>query len=590
MLDKVVVLAGLLLAPLTASRLAAAEEPAMLIVDFGRDIQTAQGGFFRCVGGGPDQIVDRLTVVGEPAIEAWHLQLRTDAPADGIGALIPLFDETKTSHKHSIRLSHQRQLCLRIIGNLGERRLRCAMILANNPESAGTTLGVIQPAQLDALHWREVRLPLSSLRANDKQVRFIRITAEGPGEAWFAIDAMGVSPDGLPLVVSEATQQEVHSLDSALWVWQTEEILAERRRVEQLLDFCSQEGITVLFCQLPYSYDRGIARLRLADKQRRFLEAASAQGIAIHALDGAPHYVLPENHARMRQVLETLARFNEDGAPTQRYLALHLDNEPYLLEGWHDESQQRDILANYIALNRNLSDRANEVGLEFGVDIPFWWDERRPKGQPKYTFNSVGGAHSVLEALFPLVQNVGVMSYRDRVTGPNGVVRHCQDEFELGVQHGVDVFAAVELGTGKDVEARTSLGAYSTEYFVGQLETLERVVPFHLTHELISLYMFSSSFHAAPRTPWRCMQFSMPLWSTTSKAFEVSMKVMCSSLFVSFASAISSVMINAAQVGEFPLVKPNWEQHWTGSSFDLMFCSRCFSMILPTIEVMVIRR
>ena len=68
------------------------------------------------------------------------------------------------------------------------------------------------------------------------------------------------------------------------------------------------------------------------------------------------------------------------------------------------------------------------------------------------------------------------------------------------------------------------------------------------------------------------------------------MKVMCSSLFVSFASAISSVMINMAQVGEFPLVKPNWEQHWTGSSFDLMFCSRCFSMILPTIEVMVIRR
>ena len=86
------------------------------------------------------------------------------------------------------------------------------------------------------------------------------------------------------------------------------------------------------------------------------------------------------------------------------------------------------------------------------------------------------------------------------------------------------------------------------------------------------------------------MQFSMPLWSTTSNAFNVSINVMCSSLFEAFASAISSVIINAAQVREFPFVKPNWARDWTGSSFGLMCCSRCFSMILPTIEVMVLHR
>ena len=68
------------------------------------------------------------------------------------------------------------------------------------------------------------------------------------------------------------------------------------------------------------------------------------------------------------------------------------------------------------------------------------------------------------------------MSYRRRVTGPNGVVFHCLNEFELGEKLGVDVFASMELGTGDDVEEGTTFGAYPWPYFRGQLATLERIL------------------------------------------------------------------------------------------------------------------
>ena len=58
------------------------------------------------------------------------------------------------------------------------------------------------------------------------------------------------------------------------------------------------------------------------------------------------------------------------------------------------------------------------------------------------------------------VDNVGVMSYRPRATGSNGIIACCQTEFDLGARNGVEVFASVETGGGSDVERGTSFFPY----------------------------------------------------------------------------------------------------------------------------------
>jgi hypothetical protein len=114
--------------------------------------------------------------------------------------------------------------------------------------------------------------------------------------------------------------------------------------------------------------------------------------------------------------------------------------------------------------------------MAFGVDIPFWWDKRDANGEPAFMVKSGEGRIPLLEALFPLIDNAGIMSYRERVTGPNGVLGCAAGEFELGNRYHVDVLAAVETGTGPDVEQGITFGVYPYAYFQSQWKTLKRAL------------------------------------------------------------------------------------------------------------------
>ena len=453
-----------------------AEQGAVAIADFGTSIQTDQNSFFRCFGGQPDQIADQLKVLGSPKAGAWHIRLFDDAPTSKIGVLIPLFDERGTTRRAPIRIDSEQQFAIRILGELGDRQLHIEIVPTRNPENAGRKIGAVRSSQLDTRQWCNIQFPFGAASLDGTPVGFIRIVANGGGAAWFAIDSVGlIRRTGQP-IVSKRKASEAHSLRTALWVWRTDELLRDRRQVDKLLDTCSKQGITDLFCQVHYTYEGGVVRLLLADEQRQLNAVAAARGIAVHALDGAPQYALSENHDRMFLLLDALGSLNARATPEERYHAIHLDNEPYLLADWRLEAERREIIAQYIALNRKLSAQAKSLGFEYGVDIPFWWDAHDRDGVAKFVYETEAGKEPILEALFPLLDNVGIMSYRDRVTGPNGLVAHCLEEFTLGQKFGVDVFAAVELGVGEEVERGTTFGVYPWSYFHSQLATLENIL------------------------------------------------------------------------------------------------------------------
>src|SRR3989304_3261802 len=163
------------------------------VADFGASIQTAHGGFFRSFGGTPNQVADRLTTIGEPAADAWRIDLTAKAPASGAGALIPLFDERAPGTAAQRRIIPGWNLCLRMVGALSNRRLQIEIVSGTNSKAVGRAVGTVGDRQLNNRSWQTIRLPIPRRAGLDQRGGFIRIVGEGNGPAWFAIAAIVLS-------------------------------------------------------------------------------------------------------------------------------------------------------------------------------------------------------------------------------------------------------------------------------------------------------------------------------------------------------------------------------------------------------------
>ena len=471
-MSKVVAMAALLLgliAQQTQGREASAPGE-ILVVDFDASVRTEQGHFFDIVGGRPDVVRDRLATFGDPPRSAWRGDILRDAGDREISLVIPA-DSTATG---PIEASGKTTLTLGIIGDLGDRRLSVEVAAKPDSTSADSPalIGMIAADQLDASRWQVIRLPVPEGLSSSSSA--IRLVLKGPGPAWLAIDAIAFDSNESGSRATERISPEPHELRQCLWVWNTDRILGSSDETDALLNFAKVQGFTDLFVQVIYKYRDGAIALGMADRQRAFNARAAKLGVRVHALDGHPQYVLRPNHARMVALVEALSAFNRQAAPAERYHGVHLDNEPYVLPEWQSPDTRQDLIDSYIGLNRQLSVAARHGKLEYGVDIPFWWDRTTAAGAPEFRLTGDGGK-PLLDALFALVDNVGVMSYRPRVTGSNGIIACCETEFDLGRRTGVDVFASVETGGGSDVEDGTSFAPYPREHFMQQLESLRRI-------------------------------------------------------------------------------------------------------------------
>ena len=456
----------------------ASAAPVIDVADFEGPARTAQGGWFHCFGAKPDRLADRLVTLGEPPSGAWRVDVANGAPAEGVGAVLPLFDQREGVAPRPLDVSTCPNVQLRLLGRLGQRRLRVEVVSGPvlAPERRGARLTTLDAAQLDEQRWSTHVWPLPTEDVDRTQVGALRFWLEGEGAAWIAVDAVRFQAADAPAADAPVQCAKTHPLRQAIWVWETAQALTEAAERDRLVAFCTRHGLTDVFLQIPYEYDGGRVRLRLVDEQRALNTAAARAGITVHALDGSPRYVLAANHPRMLALVDALAEFNRDGPTEGRYRAVHLDNEPYVLDEWRDPAAQPKVIADFVALNRALRPRANAADMQYGIDIPFWFDATEASGQPKFVVQTEAGPVPLLEALFPHVQNVGIMSYRERVTGPNGVVACCATEFALGVRFNVEVLASVELGTGPKVEKGITFGVYPLAYFDGQLDTLRRAL------------------------------------------------------------------------------------------------------------------
>ena len=454
------------------------------VIDFDRGAMTAQHGLVFSVGDRPDKVNDRLHAAGEPRRACWQINVADDAPSEGACGFIPLFDNRSGNRPRNLLDASTAQFVhLSLIGDLGKRSLKIDVVpgIVTAAERWGATAGVLSGIDINDSEWKDTKVSLDLEGLDKTQLGSIRLTLSGEGPAWVAVSDVWFSA-GADTARPNAYAAEVpagHPLRRATWVWYTREIIADSAQSAELLRFCTAHQITDIFLQIPYQYEDGVVTLEMPDALRAFNVAAHRVGITVHALDGRPEFILERNHDRMFRFVEAIAKFNAAGDADGRYSAIHLDNEPYVMEGWRNDAERKTIIHDYVKLNRELSRRIHDANMRFGVDIPFWWDDIDSDGNPKFTAPAPsGGQMPLIDAVFDCMDNVGIMSYRERATGPNGVIGCCATEFDLGVRKNVGVFASVELGTGPNVEPGITFGVFPMQYFNAQLETLTRALAY----------------------------------------------------------------------------------------------------------------
>jgi hypothetical protein len=241
--------------------------------------------------------------------------------------------------------------------------------------------------------------------------------------------------------------------------------LGDNEEAESLLQFCRRQQIGTLWMQL--LYDMKPARsvglrpdrdgpveladmrctIRRQDELRHFLKRAHSLQIAVHALDGYPEFAQRAYHGTPLAIVDAVLAFNRQSLPQQRFDGVHFDNEPYLLLGWHDKGTRERILCEFLELNVECQRRVrSEPGLQFGVDIPFWWqtkDEVHGGCVGDVTYHGVRKAASyhVIDQL----DNVGVMDYRDSADGADGMIAHARDLVAYADQaNGANIWLGVE--------------------------------------------------------------------------------------------------------------------------------------------------
>ncbi len=445
--------------------------------DFAAD--WTSGSAFGVHRGSPSEIRDSLHSSGgqngAPGgidnVPGWQIDVFANAPDDGLIARIAI-DELFPMFTSGYRGGGE--IILSVPAITGERSIRFG--LDRRGDRASMPPETIVDLSTDSSARASSRIVMKVPRVLPNEEPYEHLTVEFAGTGAARVTLREIQLRGVQLTdVSETINRKAKSPTThrkCMWAWHFDKYLASSQSRQALADFCARHGITDLFLKTPYTFENGLVALTHIDELRELLAALSVVHVRTHALDGHAEFVLKENHNRVLGFVDAIAKFNAESAPTIRFTGVHLDNEPYLLEAWRNKSTRDAVHQNYFDLNVAASKSCRSHKLEFGLDVPFWFDSTDERGRYLYWINRGAGRTPLIEAIIALADNVAIMSYRERVLGAGCVIDCCAKEFVLGDQYGTDVFASVELGMGKNVEVGTSLGRFDRAYVRSQLSTL----------------------------------------------------------------------------------------------------------------------
>lgn len=447
---------------------AMAREALQLVDDFNHDVQNALRGYCGVFQRAPSQAsLLRVSDVARGAAGR-SLRVRADRQPEGFcGVWMHLFDMRAAEPTYFDARAH-RYLSFWVRGAHGGEDF--VIKLADREwiiKEDSLPLGRVSqflPGGVTT-KWREVLVPLlPHPRLNPAMLGGVVLEFDVPGQQTVYIDDLcfKANPKAMAPQARLSRRPATSRRPRAMWVWSTERLVSDRDECAQLVKFCQSQNIGQLWMQLPYSREETVpshpaetksaaAKVRcvitLQEELRALLEQAHQGGIRIHALDGAPEFAQKEMHHIPLAVVDAVIEFNRRSPASQRFAGVHFDNEPYLLPGWRLPERRETILQEFLDLNAECQRRIREApGLEFGVDIPFWWNATDPAtGRPVAEVAYGGKRQAASLHCIDLLDNVGVMNYRDSADGADGMIAHGRQLLSYADQAGrAKVYMGVE--------------------------------------------------------------------------------------------------------------------------------------------------
>lgn len=287
---------------------------------------------------------------------------------------------------------------------------------------------------------------------------------------------------------------------AAMWVYETGKIMKSKDEQAALFTFCQKRDITDLFWQVHFVAQEG-GQFALSDVEitRAFLREAAKHRMRIHALAGDPAHALTRNHVKVLARVDELVRFNAAAEKDERFVGLHLDIEPHGLPEWKvaDNEQKCEILAQFVEVNAKAVERLRATAPEliYGTDIVFWLDKVRDDGSAAYPVKHRGMVKDAAKHLLDIVDNVGIMSYRDHVEGKNGILSLVSKTIAYADTTKGKAYVGVKMANiGPSFE---SYFGKSEEEMQADLKQLEESLGGHRSYAGIAYFMYEA-FRAMP--------------------------------------------------------------------------------------------
>ncbi|RXJ00373.1 amidase [Anaerobacillus alkaliphilus] len=209
----------------------------------------------------------------------------------------------------------------------------------------------------------------------------------------------------------------------ATWLWDTNEIVTNEQEV---LRFLQEKNVTDLYLQ--------INRQIHVNTYRSFIEKATKLNIKVHALDGAPTWATRNGSKQYKPLIDWIRNYQSQATADQKFSGIHLDVEPYLLADW--QKNQKNTVEFYQQFVIDFRSLANDLKIEYALDIPFWFDE--------INYRNKFGTGLLSEWLINQTDTVTIMAYRNFAEGPNGIIDLVKTEVAYAETKGKKVIIAVE--------------------------------------------------------------------------------------------------------------------------------------------------
>ncbi len=424
--------------------------------DFDRGLLTDQGGFYNHFGRGKSEARIHLVRDVYRGVGGRSMKISYKKDEGWAGVWLHLFDEElPVVERKFLNIVDHQYLSFFVKGEEGGENFS---VQAADPnwfkKDDSRSAGVCDKFMKGSVttQWQEVVIPWSQFNLGSNEASTIVFNFTVPGKGTIFIDDINFksSPDSMP-PFSDSRKLKPGSARNtvrAMWVWEVEKLLLDQKERDVFFKFCQDHKISELFLQIPYKFENDLTPfvvcvLKHPGKLAEFIKSARKQNILCHALDGFPEFSLSEHHPRVLAQVNAIIDFNRAVEPDARYYGVHLDNEPYQLLGF-DGPEREKILTQFLDLNQKIMDLiANEKSdLVYGVDIPFWFDEGTEDNNYIVTFN--GERKDSAKHLIDILDNVGIMDYRNFAGGADGMIRHAEKEIEYANWMGKKIYLGIE--------------------------------------------------------------------------------------------------------------------------------------------------